>query len=213
MRYDYSIQGIRDSVRRSLDILGVSKVDLLFLHEPHLIPITERSRVVDTLRQIQTDGLTVRLGIAGGHGEDWNDLVESGAFDVAMLFRRIDPCVLNGIVEDIPRLRQAGILTYGASPLHMGLLGSRHEEFISERPEWVWESQIDRAIELKILADKNGLTLPQLAHRFTFSVAELDRVVIGANNQSELQSALDDFAAGPLPPTLFQEIVSLNTPA
>ncbi len=210
MRYDYSTQGIRDSVRRSLDILGVSKIDLLFLHEPHLVPLDERLRVVDELRQIQADGLTLRLGIAGGHGEDWNNLVESRTFDVAMLFRRIDPCMLNGIAEDIPRLRSAEMLTYGASPLHMGLLGSRYEEFVRERPSWAWGSQIERAIRLKIIADKNALTLPELAHRFTFSVAELDRVVIGASNQQELQSALDDFEAGPLPAELFAEVCRLN---
>jgi len=102
------------------------------------------------------------------------------------------------------------MLTYGASPLHMGLLGSRYDEFVRERPSWVWRSQIDRATRLKVLADKYGLSLPELAHRFTFSVGELDRVVIGASNQEELQSALDDFEAGPLPAEIFAAVCDLN---
>jgi aryl-alcohol dehydrogenase-like predicted oxidoreductase len=164
-----------------------------------LVPVHERARVVATLRQLQADGLATRLGLAGGHGEGWDGFVESGAFDVAMLFRRLDPCILAGVTEDLPRLRAAGLVTYGASPLHMGLLGARYDEFVRERPGWVWGPQIDRAIRLKALAEKNGLPLATLAHRFMFSVAELDRVVIGAGNRRELDGALADFEAGPLP--------------
>lgn len=210
MRYDFSPQGMRDSVERSREILGVSRIDLLFLHEPHFVPPNERQRVVATLRQLQADGLAMRLGIAGGHGKDWNEYAAAGAFDVAMFFRRIDPCQLDGFAEDIPRLRKSGMATYGASPLHMGLLGARHHEFVRERPDWVHGTQIDRAIQLQALAEKHELSLSALAHRFIFGVAELDRVVIGASNREELESALTDFEAGPLPQELFHQICAVN---
>lgn len=204
--YDYSSAGLRDSLRRSLDTLGLPAVDLLFLHEPSFVPPGERARVTEVLRQMQADGLTRRLGLAGGHGHDWDGLIESGCFDVVMLFRRLDATILDGLTADVPRVRQAGLATYGASPLHMGLLGGRYEEFIRERPKWVWAPQIERAMQLKTLADKHGLTLPTLAHRFLFSVAEVDRVVIGARSSRELTTALADLAAGPLPPGLFREV-------
>jgi aryl-alcohol dehydrogenase-like predicted oxidoreductase len=128
-----------------------------------------------------------------------------------MLFRRIDPCILNGVTEDLPRLQRAGLAIYGASPLHMGLLGARHELFLRDRPDWVWAPQIQRAIRLKTLAEKHGLSLAALAHRFTFSVNEIDRVVIGAGNRCELDSALADFKAGPLPVEPFDEVCRINS--
>lgn len=212
-RYDFSPEGLRDSVQRSLDIIGVSQIDLLFLHEPQLVPPAERPRVVAALRQIQADGLANRLGLAGGYGEGWDGLVETGAFDVAMLFRRIDPVIFDGLQDDLPRLRRAGMLTYGASPLHMGLLGARYEEFVRERPEWVWGSQIERAIRLRSLAQTNALSLSSLAHRFMFGLAELDRVVIGASNLIELNLTLADFEAGPLPPGLFDDVCTASFPS
>lgn len=210
MRYDFSPQGMRDSVEHSLETIGVPRIDLLFLHEPHFVPTNERHRVMATLRQLQADGMALRLGIAGGHGDDWNEYLDNDDFDVVMLFRRIDPCQLDGLKEDIPRVRRSGMSTYGASPLHMGLLGARHEEFVRERPEWVRGTQIDRAIQLQALAIKHELPLSALAHRFIFGVAELDRVVIGASNLEELESALTDFAAGPLPQELFDELCAIN---
>ena len=208
--YDFSERGIRRSLERSLEMLGVPRVNLLFLHEPQRVPMAERPGVVGTLQQLQAEGLVGHLGIAGGHGADWDGLVESGAFAVVMLFRRIDPCILNGVAEDLPRLHRAGLATYGASPLHMGLLGARHAEFLRDEPDWVWAPQRARAIQLKTLAEKNRLSLATLAHRFTFSVNELDRVVIGAGNRRELESAWADFEAGPLPVELFDAVCQIN---
>lgn len=208
--FDHTSAGLRASLERSLEILGLPQVDLLYLHEPEYVTPADRPRVVETLRQLQADGLARKLGLAGGFGEGWDGILESGAFEVVMLFRRLDPVVLDGLPADLPRLRQAGVLVYGASPLHMGLLGSRYDEFVRDRPDWVWGPQIDRAIRLKALADKNGLTLRELAHRFMFSLGELDRTVIGASNLAELKTALADFEAGPLPEEMFAAVVAGN---
>ncbi|MCF7686957.1 MAG: aldo/keto reductase [Cephaloticoccus sp.] len=210
--YDHTPAGMRASLERSLDALGVAKVDLLFLHEPQMVSPAERPRVVDTLRALQADGLVLRLGIGGGFGSELDGFIESGAFDVMMLFRRVDPVMLDGVGTDVPRLRRTGMTIYGASPLHMGLLGSRHEQFVRERPDWVWGPQIDRAQQLQVLARRHGLPLAALAHRFTFGVGELDRVVIGASNRGELRAALADFEAGPLPPGLFDAVCQINEP-
>ncbi len=204
--FDYSSAGLRDRVKRSLETLGLAQIDLLFLHDPQLVPLAERPRVVATMRQLQADGLARRLGLGGGDGAGWDAYVESGAFDVAMLFRRLDPCIFDGLRDDLPRVRRAGLLTYGASPLHMGLLGARHEEFLRDEPEWVWPPQRARAVQLRAIAERHGLTLPSLAHRFMFGLAEVDRVVIGASNHAQLETALADFAAGPLPPEIFDEV-------
>ena len=92
----------------------------------------------------------------------------------------------------------------------MGLLGARHEEFVRDRPRWVWPEQIARAVRLRAVAEKHGLSLATLAHRFLFSTAEIDRVVIGARTPAELTAALADFSAGPLSAALFAEISSLT---
>ena len=41
-------------------------------------------------------------------------------------------------------------------------------------------------MRLQTLAEKHGMSLTTLAHRFIFGVDELDRVVIGASNRREL---------------------------
>lgn len=209
-RYDHTPAGLRDSVRRSREVLGVPFIDLLFLHEPQRVPAAQRASVVATLQQLRAEGLVKHLGLAGGHGEDWNGFLETGVFEVVMLFRRLDACIFDGLHEDLPRIARAGAAVYQASPLHMGLLGARFDEFTRERPTWVWASQIERAQRLQKLATAHGLALSTLAHRFAFSLAELDRVVIGAGNRAQLDAALRDFEAGPLPRELFDAVSQIN---
>jgi aryl-alcohol dehydrogenase-like predicted oxidoreductase len=210
IKFDYTPASMRSSLERSLELLQVPQVDLLFLHEPEFVPREERARVVATLRQLQADGLARRLGLAGGHGEGWDGYIESGGFDVVMLFRRLDPCIFDGLAADVPRARAAGLATYEASPLHMGLLGSRYDEFMQNRPDWLWPKSVERAVRLRALAERSGLTLPELAHRFVFGAAEIDRVVIGARNPAELLDALAAWRAGPLPAELFDAVCAIQ---
>ncbi|MBS0661852.1 MAG: aldo/keto reductase [Verrucomicrobia bacterium] len=210
MRYEHGDGSLRDSLRRSLDLLGLPAVDLLFLHEPEEVPRGERARVAATLQQLRADGLAHRLGLGGGDGPAWDGFLETGAFDVVMLFRRLDACIFDGLAAELPRLRRAGLATYGASPLHMGLLGGRHREFLERRPEWVWPGPAARAVRLRELAEARGVSLPMLAHRFAFSLEELDRVVIGARSPAELQDAWAAFAAGPLPAELFDAVCATH---
>lgn len=207
---DYTAAGMRRSLETSLRTLGLPQLDLLFLHEPQLVAPAERPRVVRVLREFQTAGLARRLGLAGGHGADWDGFLESGAFDVVMLFRRFDPCIFDGLTADVPRLRRLGLGIYGASPLHMGLLGARYEEFLRTRPDWIWPADLERAVSLRALAEQSGLALSSLAHRFMFGAEGLDRVVIGASNRAQLETALDDFAAGPLPAELFAAVCEIH---
>ncbi len=209
--YDFSATGLRDSVHRSRDRIGVATVDVLFLHEPQCVPPPERPRVAAALQQLRADGLVRRLGLAGGHGADWDGLLDAGVNEVVMLFRRLDACIFDGLIDDRPRLARAGAEVWQASPLHMGLLGARFEEFSRDRPEWVWAPQIARAARLRELASAHGLTLPALAHRFALSVAELDRIVIGAGNRAHLAATLQDFEAGPLPEELFDAVCRINS--
>jgi aryl-alcohol dehydrogenase-like predicted oxidoreductase len=204
--FNFASEAMRASLERSLATIGVPRVDILFLHEPDYVPVAERPRVVAALRQMQTDGLTVRLGLAGGFGSGWDGYVESGAFDVVMLFRRLDASTLVGLAHDVPRVRRAGLATYGASPLHMGLLGSRYDEFVRDRKDWVGYAATDRAIRLRAVAEKHGMSLAMLSHRFVLSVTEIDRMAIGARSPEELTDACDAWRAGPLPAELYDAV-------
>lgn len=210
LAFDYSSAGMRDTLRRSLDTLGLDAVDLVFLHEPEFVSPGERARVGETLRRLQADGLARRVGVGGASAADWRCHLDAGAVDVAMGFNRLNALNFVALTEDLPLLRARGAAYYAASPLAMGVLGASQARWRAALPPWLPADTWERVARLQQLADTQGITLAALAHRLLFGAAEADRVVLGAGTPAELHDALVAWRAGPLPPEVFDAVCEIS---
>jgi aryl-alcohol dehydrogenase-like predicted oxidoreductase len=208
---DFSPPAMRHSVRQSLDRLNVNFVDLLLLHEPQLVPPADRPGVIETLLELKAQGLARHLGLGGGYAWGWSGFLDSASFDVVMIHNRLDACCFDALPEDVSQVRRNRAALYGASLLHNGLLGDRFHEYAMHKPTWMDEVYVRRARRLRSLAAEHGLSLSSLAHRFAFSIAEYDRLVLGASNSVQLHSALADWSQGPLERTLFDAVCRIAT--
>ena len=63
IKLDYSSEGMKRSLHNSLEVLGLPYLDLLFLHEPQMVPLVEIDRIMDTLKEFKALGLTKMLGV------------------------------------------------------------------------------------------------------------------------------------------------------
>ncbi|MEZ4771807.1 MAG: aldo/keto reductase [Bacteroidia bacterium] len=205
---DYSPKAMRESLLRSLDLLGQTKASLLFLHEPHLVPTDKIEEILETLSGFRDEGLTDLLGVGGNPGERFMPHLTRQNFDVLSGFLGLDACNLSAMKTYIPRLKEENIALYAASALHMGLLGERFEEYCQNRPdnEWITHRDVDTAIAVKRLADREGIALPELALRYLFSIEEADRVVVGPTNMAQAKSIVNFWKRGGLEASLFDEI-------
>ena len=211
-KLDYSDAGMRASVQRSLDLLGVDSVDLLFLHEPQWVPLDRIDAVLDTLQSFREDGFAQRLGIGGNPSPAFRPYIRGEVFDVVSTFCRLDACTLAAFEEEIPLYQREGIAVYAASALHFSLLGNRFGAFTQNPPvddEYIGEREIRNAIRVNEIAKKYGLPLPTLAQRYLFSIAEATRVVMGARKIDQIQSTIADWQQGALPEEIFDEITAV----
>ncbi len=205
---DYSRQGMTDSVKRSLDLLGLDKVDLLFLHEPQWVPIDRIEEILDTLLSLKDKGYTDMLGIGGNPSPGFMPYASNRYFQVISTFCKMDACNLSAFKDILPVTQKEHILVYAASALHFSLLGNRHEQFVKEDPGYaeISTTDIQNAIHVYKIAARNNMPLATLAQRYLFSIEEATRVVIGARNINQIQSTISDWKAGALPEALFNEI-------
>lgn len=207
---DYTPEGLRRLFESNLATLGVDKVDLLFLHEPQLVPIEEMASILEVLHQFKAEGLTAKIGVGGNPTPAFLPFVTRENFDVVSGFLHLDACNLSALDEQIPQFRRENIAYYAASPLHFGLLGPHSAQHLSQEPnEWISQADQEATKAIRQIADNQGLSLISLAHRYLFSIAEADRVVVGAENRSQLQSTLADWEKGKLSREVFEEITEL----
>jgi aryl-alcohol dehydrogenase-like predicted oxidoreductase len=210
-KLDYSRQGMTDSVKRSLDLLGVEQVDLLFLHEPQCVPEDKIEEVLESLQQFKEAGLAKMLGVGGNPTDVFRPYITRENFEVVSGFCKMDACNLTAFEKDIPHIKNQGLHYYAASSLHFSLLGSRFESYVSNPPGGTFftDRDIANAQRVNQLAAQVGMPLSSLSQRYLFSIAEATRVVMGARKISQIQSTIADWKQGALPEDLFNNITAI----
>ena len=206
---DYSNEGIRRSLDQSLTTLGVDFIDLLFLHEPQLVPKEEIPRILSCLLHCQTRGLICKIGVGGNMPEYFRPFMGQDKFEVVSGFLRMNACNLDAFRDDTAFFLDRGVMYYNASTLHFGLLGDkffRYQNNFENERRWLKESDLKAAEHLKKNARKYAMPLSTLAFRYAISIEEADKIVIGATKMSELNALLQAWEMGPLPLEIFEEI-------
>jgi len=210
--YDYSPSGMEKSVHESLATLGVEAIDVLFLHDPNAISQDDDlDTIFKQMQKFKQAGLAKKIGIGGNLPEWFKQYNFESVFDVVMEFNRLDACCNDALTTSMPYYQANNIQFYSASPLHMGLLGNKYEEFIDTAPVWMDKESIEKARQIKKIADKYNLSLPNMAHRFILSIPEDFKMVIGPGNSEQLLKTLFDIQGGALPEQVFKEIINSNT--
>lgn len=210
-KLDYSPAAMRNSVKRSLDLLGVDHLDLLFLHEPQCVPLEKIEEIIDTMKSFKAEGLTKRLGIGGNPTDGFRAAAKKGVFQVMSGFCMLDACNLTAFEKDIPFCKANDIAYYAASSLHFALLGSRFDNYCKEAPggDYISGTDIFMAIKIKAIADAHGMNLASMSQRYLFSVKEASRITMGARTTSQIQNTIQDWKQGALPEDIFNEITDL----
>lgn len=206
---DYEVSSLKTSLERSLERLNREYVDLLFMHEPDQIPIASIPAVIDVFLSFKDQGLAKKLGMGGKPPKPIVPYIEKGYFDVVMDFNGYNLVERQASIADFPFYRKHKLEIYEGSPLMMGLLGSRLDAYTKKRPSWIPKKSIQLANEMQSLASKWNMDLSTMAHRFLLGNTDIDRLVIGPANFSQLRATMSDLELGRLENDLLKEINSL----
>ncbi|WP_299555971.1 aldo/keto reductase [Seonamhaeicola sp.] len=209
-KLDYNADGMKRSLGNSLETLGLDKIDLLFLHEPQLVPLENIDDILNTLQGFKSEGLVSSLGVGGNPSAEFMPFVTRENFDVVSGFLHMDACNLSAFDGEIQTYQKEDIAYYAASALHFSLLGNRFEKYKEEGVdgEWITQLDLENAIRVKAVADKYDMPLATLSQRYLFSIKEADRVVMGARTPAQIKATIDDWNAGKLSEDLFNEVTA-----
>ena len=155
MKLDYSYEGMKRSIHNSLETLGLDCLDLLFLHEPHMVPLSDIERILDNLKEFKALGLTNKLGVGGNPTPAFMPFITKDNFDVVSGYLKMDACNLSVFDGEIQQYKENGIAYYAASALHFSLLGNRYEKYIRDGVDgkWITQSDLENAKQIKAIAD------------------------------------------------------------
>lgn len=214
---------LRASVERSLDRLGVDRVDIVMIHEPEFpqwaLQPDGSGVVTDVLRELRDEGLISHLGLGGWDFSRIAELIDGGIFDVALvaggytlLHQPIRDEVLPAAERNDVGIAVGGAFAQGAS----GLLAVdrapiqemlRTGEYRPLHPSIRFDRRTcERLLNLYDLAEEFGIGMPELTIRYILSETRIHTHVAGAREDSHLRANLDAVSKGPLSAELLARI-------
>jgi aryl-alcohol dehydrogenase-like predicted oxidoreductase len=205
---------VEEYVHLSLKNLGLERVDLMQFHvwEDAWLEDDRWSKKLDELR---SQGLVGAVGISINRWEPWNGVraVRTGLIDaVQVIYNIFDQ---NPEDELFPACREHEVAVIARVPFDEGTLtGTLTKE--SRWPEGDWRNtyfvpenlipSVERADALKPIAERAGLTMPEMALRFILSNPTASTIIPGMRKLKNVESNAAASDAGPLNNELLEEL-------
>jgi D-threo-aldose 1-dehydrogenase len=179
--WDFSVDGVRTSLEESLERLGLSEVDIVYLHDPDEHDLaTDLSTGVPAVAALRDEGLVKAVGIGskstGAHGGEQR----AGPLDLAMVAGRYTLLEQPALDELIPACRAAGVGVVAAAVFNSGLLSTPRPE-AGARYEYaaVPADLLARVRRIEALCERHGVVLPEAALQFPLREPAVRSVVVG----------------------------------
>lgn len=198
---------MRRSVERSLRLLGLEQLQLVYLHDPEHISFEAAMQLdgpVEMLRQCKEEGLVAHLGVAGGPIDMMLRFVETGLFEAAISHNRFT--LLNREAEPLWELcTQHGIAAANAAPYGSGLLAKGPGAY----PRYMYDAAspdlLRRAGQMEAACNRYGLPLAAAALQFSVRDARIASTIVGITRPERLAETLR-LVQEPIPDELWNEL-------
>jgi len=197
---DYSADGTRRSVERSLRLLGTDYLDIVLVHDPEdLSPVLGRGGALEELMRLKGEGLVRAIGLGVRSHELHRRCIETGEFDVCLTFldyNLVNQSAAAGVLE-AAAARDVGVLNGAA--LVLGLLGGRDPREFPRRPE------TEAACALWDWARSRGADLLALNLQFCAHERRIASTLVGAASAEEIERDVRALRE-PIPAELWREL-------
>src|SRR5260370_33163093 len=156
---------MRRSVERSLRLLGLQQLQIVYLHDPEHISFEEAMQPggpVEVLRQCREESLIAHLGVAGGPIDMMIRFVETGLFEAAISHNRFT--LLNkeaGPLWEVCTRR--GVVAVNAAPYGSGILAKGPGAYPRYMYDQASPELLPRARQLEKVCERYSLPLAAAA--------------------------------------------------
>ena len=211
--YDYSHDGILRSVEDSLQRLGLSRIDILYVHDigpmEHGEPISAKH--VDTLRggglralqRLRADGTVAALGLGVNEVKILLDALDWGDWDAFLLAGRYTLLEQAPLDDLFPRCAASGTSIVVGGPFNSGILAGRDTWNYEAAPSEI----VSRVRAIQAVCDGHRVPLAAAAVQFPLAHPQVASVIPGPRAVAELHEILRWFRT-PIPAALWSDLRS-----
>lgn len=205
--FDFSKQSILTSVENSLKRLQTDYLDFLFLHDVEFGSFEEViEEGIPALQQLKEQGKIRHFGVSGLPLSIFERVLDQVDLDIILSYCHYS---LNdqSLLDILPLLEERKVDLINASPLSMGLLGTRGV------PEWHPASEEIKRVCRKALAhcENKGENLSKLAIQYAVSHERIPTTLVSTASMENIQNNIK-WISEPINDELLEEVLAILAP-
>ena len=226
IQFNYRFDATLESIDKSLERLGTSRLDLVFIHD--MDPYTHgpkkwrlrfeeaMSGAYPALCKLKTDGIIGAVGVGVSSCEVCIECMSAGDFDVFMLAGRYTLLDQSAQEELLPLCEQNSVSIIAAAPFNSGILasGGHPEARYNEAP--VTPDVLRRVLGIEAICDEFGVSLGAAALQLPIGHPSVASVVPGPRSAEQIRCVCRWFNE-PIPPDFWmamkqEQLLAENIP-
>ncbi len=208
---DYSGEMVKRRLERSLQLLGLDKLQIVYLHDAEWTNFEDamgQGGPVEVLRDYRDQGVIQYLGVAAGPIDVETQYVETGLFDALITHNRYT--LLNQSAHWLIDLAASqGMAVLNAAPYGSGMLAKGAATYPRYAYQQASPELIERTKVLSEIADRYGVPLPAVALQYSTNDSRITSTIVGMSKPERVQQTID-YMMVDIPAALWDEISALS---
>ncbi len=209
---DYRPETVKARFERSLELLGVDRVHICFIHDAEWTrfeDVMAQGGVMEILQDYKRQGVIGALGIAAGPVELSMQYVQTGMLDLLLTHNRYT--LLNRAADAVQKeARRRGMGVVNAAPYGSGMLAKGPDAYA----RYAYQSASDEMIEvtrtIQQICDRHNIPLAAAALQFSMLDPNVDVTIVGMSKPERIQQTID-LATVEIPQAVWDELGTLPT--
>jgi D-threo-aldose 1-dehydrogenase len=207
---DFSGEQMRRSVERSLELLGMDKVPLVYLHDPehaNYEDIMAPGGAVEQLVNLKEEGVIEHLGVAGGPIDLMIRYVETGTFEAVITHNRFT--LINRTAEPLlNRAAELSVPLLNAAPYGSGILAKGPDAYARYAYQDASQELIETVRAMSEVCAEYDISLATAALQFSMKDHRVASTIVGLSRPERVQQTVD-LATHPVPEELWPRLEAL----
>ena len=215
--YDYSYDAVMRSYQESLQRLGLSRIDILYIHDigrlthgaqnaAHMTALTKGGGL-KALEELRANGAISGFGMGVNEVAACLDVMDHARLDVILLAGRYTLLEQTSLDELFPRCEAAGTAIVVGGPYNSGILavGTRTGAPLYYNYEPAPQDVIEKVRKIEVVCDRHGVPLAAAALQFPLAHKLVASVIPGLDSPERVAQTLSLYRHK-IPAVLWQEL-------
>jgi D-threo-aldose 1-dehydrogenase len=221
--FDYSRDAILRSLDESLERLKLSRIDLVYVHDPdRCVSIdvnfdpnqeTDYQQVLDetfpALAELRSQGVIGAIGVGMNQWQMLCDFARAADFDCFLLAGRYTLLEQNSVEELLPLCQERNVRIVIGGPYNSGILASGAVDGAYYNYSAAPDHIMEKTRQIEAVCRRHGVALAAAALQFPCGHPAVASVIPGARSVAELEENVVHFAAE-IPSQMWHELRELG---